>query len=475
MSVHTVMSALRPPRRAARAAAALVLSVAGLAAGAAPATATGNGTRAGRPAGAAAHTPAPSAAGAAAAAASRVDFHKWTTPDDFASGTANGVEDLPGDRAGIDISGTVGSLAYKDAYLHTTKTYGYATWTSPVHAPAFGATEVVASWNAQTPAGTWLKVELNATMEDGVQTGWLDMGHWAALDNDIARTSVSPSAAPYGGVDTDTFTASGSHTVHAYQLRATLYRLAGSTATPRVWQVAAFASAVPARSSVPVSAPGGAEGVELAVPRYSQQIHAGEYKKYGGGGDAWCSPTSNEMIDEFWGAGPTAADMSWVDPSYADPSVDYAARETYDYRYQGTGNWPFNAGYASHFGLDAEVVQLRSADDVEQLVAAGIPVALSVAFDNGELTGSGYGTAGHLMVVVGFTASGDFIVNDPFSASDAQVRHVYARSQLENIWLRTYWTRADGTTGHGSGGVAYVITPHDKALPPVPDPANPTW
>jgi hypothetical protein len=107
-------------------------------------------------------------------------------------------------------------------------------------------------------------------------------------------------------------------------------------------------------------------------------------------------------------------------------------------------------GHASHYGLDAEVVRLPSVDDLETLVTAGIPAAISVAFDNGELTGAGYGTAGHLMVVVGFTASGDFIVNGPFSPSD-------------------------GSTGHGSGGAAYVYTPHDTALPAVADPANPTW
>lgn len=449
---------------AVRLAAALVLSAGALAAGsAAPAAAA-------RPSGGAASAVRP-----AATADTRVDFHKWTAQADFAAGTANGVAVLSGDRAGIDIASSAGSLTYKDAYLHTKKTYDYATWTSPVHQLAFGATEMVASWDAVTPAGTWLKVELNATMDDGARTGWLDMGHWAALDTDIARTSVSPSAAPYGQVDTDTFNAAAGHTVSGYQLRATLYRLPGQSASPRLWQLGAFASLVPARTSVPPSTPGGAEGVELAVPRYSQQIHAGQYKAYGGGGDAWCSPTSNEMIDEFWGAHPTAADLSWVDPSYADPTVDYAARETYDYRYQGTGNWPFNTGYAAHYGLDGEVVQLRNTGDLEQLVAAGIPVAISVAFDKGELTGADYSTAGHLMVVVGFTASGDFIVNDPFSASDAAVRHIYPRAQLENIWLRTYWTRADGSKGYGSGGVAYVITPHDKALPPVPDPANPTW
>jgi hypothetical protein len=410
----------------------------------------------------------------AAAVTPRVEFHKWTTLADFQAGTGAGITEL-GARDGIQISGTVGTISYRDQYLHTTKTYAYSTWTSPTHNLPFGATELVASWNAQTPAGTWLKVELNATMEDGHQTGWLGMGNWAALDTDIARTSTSPSAAPYGQVDTDTFSAAAGHSVVAYQLRATLYRLPGSTASPRLWQLGAFASLVPARTGVTPSPLGGAEGIELAVPRYSQQIHVGQYKKFGGGGDAWCSPTSTEMITEFWGAGPTAADLAWVDPSYADPSVDYAARETYDYAYQGTGNWPFNAGYASHYGLDAEIVRLPSVGDLEQLVKNGIPVAISVAFDSAELTGAGYSTAGHLMVVTGFTATGDFVVNDPFSPGDTAVRHVYQRGQLEDIWLRTYWTRADGSTGHSSGGVAYVVTPHTMTLPPVLDPQNPAW
>ncbi|MFD0633425.1 C39 family peptidase [Catenulispora yoronensis] len=398
-----------------------------------------------------------------------VNFHKWTTQADFQSGTVNGVTALDGDRQGIVISNTVGSLRYKDAYLHTTKTYAYSTWTSPSYVPGFGATEVVSSWSAQTPAGTWLKVELNAAMEDGHQTGWLDMGNWASGDGDIARTSLSPSAGAYGGVSTDTFNSANGHTVRSYQLRVTLYRLSGSgaggTVTPRLWQVGAFASAVPARSGVAASPLGGAEGVELAVPRLSQQIHVGQYSQYGGGGDAWCSPTSSEMISEFWGYGPSAADMAWVNPSYADPSVDQAARSTYDYAYKGTGNWPFNAAYASQYGLDAEVVQLPSVDDLETLISGGVPVAISVAFDDGELTGAGYGTAGHLMVVVGFTGSGDFVVNDPFSPSDGAVRRVYQRRELENIWLRTQWTRGDGSLGFGSGGVAYVFKPHGVGLP----------
>ena len=78
-------------------------------------------------------------------------------------------------------------------------------------------------------------------------------------------------------------------------------------------------------------------------------------------------------------------------------------------------------------------------------------------------------------MVAGFTHAGNVIVNDPANASDAQVRHVYNRRQFENVWLRTYWTRPDGSTGYGSGGVAYIIKPHGMPLPKAPDPEDPVW
>ena len=68
----------------------------------------------------------------------------------------------------------------------------------------------------------------------------------------------------------------------------------------------------------------------------------------------------------------------------ADPSVDYAARGTYDAAYRGTGNWPFNAAYAARFNLDAFVTQLRSLAEAEQFVRAGIPLVASIASRPGE-------------------------------------------------------------------------------------------
>ena len=402
----------------------------------------------------------------------RVRFDRWTTWADFRSGESCGVLPLPGPRLGVVIAEPVGTTSYTDPYLNTTAQYEYATWTSPLRRLDFGATQLTAHWNADTPAGTFLKVELLATMEDGHRDTWI-MGIWALGDGDIDRTSVNGQSNTYAEIDTDTWNAETGHSMRSYQLRLTLLRRTGSRATPRVWQIGATASAVPARTTVPASTPGPATGITLAVKPYAQNIHKGQYVQYGGGGEAWCSPTSTEMVVEFWGKGPTAEQLAWIDPSYADPSVDQAARYSYDYGYQGTGNWPFTCAYAASYGLDAMVVRLNSLTELEVLVAAGFPVVTSQSFTLAE--NGYYASDGHLWCVIGFTDTGDVIVNDPASNSDSDVYTVYPRRMFETVWLRTNYTKADGTPGYGSGGVAYLIKPHDKALPRVVDPRNPSW
>ena len=64
-----------------------------------------------------------------------------------------------------------------------------------------------------------------------------------------------------------------------------------------------------------------------------------------------------------------------------DPQVDHAAMYTWDYTYEGAGNWPFNAAYARTFGLDSFVTRLRSLAEAEQFVEAGIPVVTSLSWD----------------------------------------------------------------------------------------------
>ena len=83
----------------------------------------------------------------------------------------------------------------------------------------------------------------------------------------------------------------------------------------------------------------------------------------------------------------------------------------------------------------------------------------SQSFLKARAGGAGYGTAGHLMTVIGFTAEGDVVANDPASPDDDAVRHVYKRRQFENIWLRTKRYDADGKVKSGTGGVCYLYFP----------------
>ncbi|MEU5534870.1 peptidase C39 family protein [Streptomyces sp. NPDC020362] len=395
------------------------------------------------------------------AAARPIDYHAWTTHHDWRSGTTQGVRAVPGHRPGVVIGTPAGRTDYTDPHTGTTATWEYATWTGPVHRLAVPATEVVASWNADTPAGTWLQAELQGTYSDGTATPWYVMGRWAAGDQDIKRTSVDGQKDGRSTVWTDTFAIDDASTglrLASYRLRLTLYRRPGTRLTPTVWRLGAMGSDIPDRFTVPASSPGLAQ--ELSVPRYSQEIHKGQYPEYDNGGEAWCSPTSSQMIVEYWGGRLTPEQLSWVDPSYADPQVDHAARFTYDYQYEGCGNWPFNAAYAATFhGLQGVVTRLASLADLETLVAAGIPAITSQSFLKTELTGAGYGTSGHLMTVIGFTADGDVIAGDPASADDSAVRRVYLRREFENIWLRTKRYNASGNVVSGTGGVCYLYFP----------------
>ncbi|MET7453654.1 peptidase C39 family protein [Streptomyces sp. NPDC005574] len=438
------MSRAEQPSRRTVLAVAVAAAVAG---GATPAVAAGRpGDAPGAP------DPAP---------ARPVDNRAWVTYTDWRGGAAQGTRAVAGARPGLELGKPAGTADYTDPHTGTTATWAYGTWTSPVHRLAVPATEVVASWNAHTPAGTWIMVELKGTYSDGTDTPWYVMGRWAAGDQDIRRTSVDDQADGRSTVWTDTFAIDDAATglrLASYRLRLTLYRRPGTKLTPTVWRVGAMGSDVPDRFTVPASTPALAR--ELAVPRYSQEIHKGQYPEYDNGGEAWCSPTSSQMIVEYWGGRLSPEQLSWVDPSYADPQVCHAARYTYDYQYAGCGNWPFNAAYAATFeGLQGVVTRLGSLTDLETLIAAGIPAITSQSFLKEELTGAGYGTSGHLMTVIGFTAEGDVIANDPASASDAAVRRVYQRAEFETIWLRTKRYNASGKVVSGTGGVCYLYFP----------------
>jgi hypothetical protein len=299
--------------------------------------------------------------------------------------------------------------------------------------------------------------EVQPQLDDGHWGTWYILGRWSSNDADFHRTSVGGQGDADGYVAIDTFLTKD-HPAVAYRLRLTLFRRAGTSVTPTVTRYSAVASNLTNQKNVfPSATTMNGKTVELAVPRYSQEIHHNEYPQFDGGGEAWCSPTSTSMVVAYWGSkyAPAASEYAWVNSAFQDPWVDFTARAVYDYHYQGAGNWPFNTAYAASRGLVSDVTQLRDLAQAESFIKAGIPLVASIAFTSNKLDGAIKSTNGHLVVIVGFTGDGDVIVNDPASPDDASVRHVYDREQFERAWIPA------------SGGIVYVDRPAGWKAPPL--------
>ena len=89
-----------------------------------------------------------------------------------------------------------GTTSYVDPFGDgTAKTYDRTTWTSPEVQTSFGLTELIASWNATTPPGTWVEVAMAGHTDLGTTTKWYVLGRWGSGDDtsagDIHRTSVA--------------------------------------------------------------------------------------------------------------------------------------------------------------------------------------------------------------------------------------------------------------------------------------------
>ncbi|GIH04533.1 membrane protein [Rhizocola hellebori] len=321
--------------------------------------------------------------------------------------------------------------------------YVATVWTSEPMRPGFGATELIPSWTASTPGGSFLRVELCGVNEAGRATKWYRLGDWAAEETSFTRTSVSGQDDEDASVSADILVAAQGRALHSVQARVTMLCPQGSVDEPVLHTLHLLVSAVP-RECEP-SAPLAAQGKLLAVPGFSQLIHEG--------GEGWCSAASTAMVLSYWGVGP-------VPLSNPDSVVPYTAKKIFDQGFGGCGNWPFNTAYAGGFGVRSFVTRLRSLNEAELFIAAGIPLVVSASYGRGEVPGLDYETDGHLTVLVGFTEQGDPVLNDPNSASNAEVRKAVGRAEWEAAWLRS------------SRGVVYVICPESVNLPPSPIQAN---
>ncbi|MCZ4498984.1 MAG: hypothetical protein JWQ74_1537 [Marmoricola sp.] len=380
-----------------------------------------------------------------AAAAMSTTYVARTSNADFGAGT----------RSQLVVTG--GDLRIGTARTTRTwagRTYEYGTWTSSWTTPARHFNELVPSWSAGTPGGSWIQVLVQVGDAAGHVSTAKDVGRWSVHDSTFKRSSAGSQSDGVARVSTDTVVATKA-ALTRYRFVVRLMRTPGG-ATPALHAIGAATtlrtSALPSTST-----PLQKTAVSLAVPAYSQMTHRGHAPQYGGGGEAWCSPTSLSMVLGYYQKLPPASSYGWVPKKYADRWVDHVARLTYDYAYSGTGNWPFNTAYAATRVDQAFVTRLPHLRTAERFVRAGIPLVLSIKFAKGQLAGAPISaTAGHLVVLTGFTAAGNPIVNDPAAPTNGSVRRTYDRAQFERAWLR------------GSAGTAYVLRDAKHLLPARP-------
>ncbi|MDQ3856536.1 MAG: C39 family peptidase, partial [Chloroflexota bacterium] len=251
-----------------------------------------------------------------------VGLRKHTTTTGFAGSPLTGVVvGSSGGRADIHLGRTGLSRGDNRLLYGNPSPYWYGTLLSPVFTAPHRFDTAIMSWNARTPAGTWLSLEVRAYRPgDGHWTKYYKLGIWASGTGTIHRHSVAGQGDRDGYVATDTLLLYGNPAAYTrYQYRLRLFST-NLSATPRVNLISVMTSdsyKEPVGLAIPSDHQ--AWGKDLAVPRRSQMTYAG--------GDGWCSPTSTSMLLAYWGKSVT---------------VPGAAAGTYDYVYRGNGNWPFN-------------------------------------------------------------------------------------------------------------------------------------
>lgn len=268
-----------------------------------------------------------------------------------------------------------------------------------LHVP--GATRAVVSWNSPAPSGA---LALIAHRVDGSVSDPLLYVRWSEHE----RRSLDGA---------DTTTRIQTDVVHS---DVPLSGVGISTTVPL--DAVAVAAPPPPGALAPVRP----RVNPLDVPPLRQDVatHPEAHGK-------WCSAAALAMLLRFHGI---PADVAGVAHSVEDAA------------YGGTGNWVFNAAYAGACGLRGIVAFLRGIDHVSAFVAAGLPVAISIAWRRGELSDAPLEQSdGHLIVVRGFER-GAVLVHDP---AHKGVATRYPRAALERAF-------------RGHGGVAYLVAPRER-------------
>jgi len=266
--------------------------------------------------------------------------------------------------------------------------------------------------------GTFVKVEASAILPDHA-TKFYTLAEWSPDGKIFPRASVRGQKDADGNVDTDTLVLN--QPAKAAQFRVTLGGTNGAVPVLKFLGVSFSNTKIPVALREPNHA---AWGKIIATPEHSQH---GPWVDKG-----WCSPTSLSMVLSRWAGILQRPEMDLIVPQ--------VAAKVYDSGLPGTGNWPFNTAFAGSFpGMRSYVTRLDDLSEVEDWIAAGIPVILSARWDWLK-PGRPLDADGHLIVCIGFTEDGDVVVNDPAARPEKgiYVRQIYKRADVIHAWTKSH-------------------------------------
>jgi hypothetical protein len=311
----------------------------------------------------------------------------------------------------------VGLEKFSD-FERSTNESGETVLLSPIIPSRIAWNELIVSWNADAPVGTFLKIEASANLPDH-KTKFYTLGNWSPDNKIFPRASVRGQKDTDANVDTDTLILK--QLANAAQIRVTLGGTNGALPALKFLGASFANTKIPTATRPPNRA---AWGKIISTPEHSQHGYPNE--------KGWCSPTSLSMVLSRWAEILNRPEMNLTVPE--------VAAKVYDHDFKGTGNWPFNTAFAGSFsGMRSYVTRFDDLSEVEDWIAAGIPVILSARWDWLQ-PGRPFDSDGHLIVCIGFTENGDVVINDPATRLEKgeSVRHIYRRGDVIHSWTKSH-------------------------------------
>ena len=314
----------------------------------------------------------------------------------------------------------------------TNNSDGQVVLISPVIKAAIPWNQLIVSWNVAARPGAAIKVEASVVFTNHA-SAFYTLALWSPDNQKMKRTSVSGQQDDDGRVDTDTLILP--RPTDSVQLRLTLVGSKNGTAPDLKFLGLCFANTeLPPLPRIPNER---AWGKSVAVPESSQFGYPDE--------NGWCSPAAVSMVMAGWSISEMRPDLLH--------NVPFVADKVYDDAHHGTGNWPFNTAFAGSYpGMRAYVTRFDDLAEVEDWIAAGIPVILSARWD-WLSPGRPPDNEGHLVVCIGFTADGDVVVNDPAAHGNEPVQRIYKRANVIRAWTKSH-------------NAVYLIYPETARIPP---------